>query len=232
MSLLRGLGVTVHYPLEQTCCGQMHVNTGYPREAIPLIGNFVEQFADASTIVTPSGSCAALIREYYPQLAQQYGDPALADACRKIAGRTFELTEFLYDALEVTDVGAYFPAAITYHPTCHSLRGLRLGDRPTRLLEAVEGGRLIDLPAAEECCGFGGTFALKNHDVSADMLSSKIDSIGATGAEFVVAADNSCLMHIGGGLSRLDSGVQVVHIAEVLASTRESPYPSFMSSSI
>jgi L-lactate dehydrogenase complex protein LldE len=201
----------------------MHVNTGYPRQALPLVRNHVDTFAGYEAVVVPSGSCTAAIRHQHAQLARAAGDAALAEAADDTARRTYELSEFLVDVLGVTDVGAYFPHRVTYHPTCHSLRLLRVGDRPRRLLEGVRGLELVELPQAESCCGFGGTSALKNADVSAAMLADKMAAISATGADVCTAGDASCLMHIGGGLARLHAGPRTLHLAEILASTQEQP---------
>ncbi|MFJ7147447.1 (Fe-S)-binding protein [Streptomyces sp. NPDC100445] len=225
--LLNRLGVDVDFPTGQTCCGQAHYNTGYRHQAEPLARHFAEVFGGYEAIVTPSGSCGAMVRELYPRLgerarAEERGD-ALARTLAPVVPRTYELTEFLVDVLGVTDVGAYYPHKVTYHPTCHGLRGLGLGDRPRRLLTAVRGLELAELPGADECCGFGGTFAVKNPDVSAAMGADKIRNAEATGAEVLCAADNSCLMHLGGMLSRLRTGLRPVHIAEILASTEEEP---------
>jgi L-lactate dehydrogenase complex protein LldE len=221
--LLERLGHDVELPLQQTCCGQMHVNTGYPCQALPLVRNHVDTFAAYEAVVVPSGSCTAAIRHQHAQLACAAGDAALAEAADDTARRTYELSEFLVDVLGVTDVGAYFPHRVTYHPTCHSLRLLRVGDRPRRLLESVRGLELVQLAQAESCCGFGGTFALKNADVSAAMLADKMAAISATGAGVCTAGDASCLMHIGGGLARLHAGPRTLHLAEILASTQEQP---------
>jgi L-lactate dehydrogenase complex protein LldE len=222
IALLRRLGHDVDLPLSQTCCGQMHVNTGYPRQALPLVRSYVQTFDGYDAIVAPSGSCTGAIRHQHAELAEQAGDLALAETARAVAAKTFELSEFLVDELGVTDVGAYFPHRVTYHPTCHSLRLLRVGDRPYRLLRAVRGIDLVELPSADSCCGFGGTFALKNSDVSTAMLADKMRGILDTGAGVCTAGDASCLMHIGGGLSRLRTGVRTVHLAEILASTQSS----------
>nr|WP_307854218.1 (Fe-S)-binding protein [Nocardioides palaemonis] len=219
--LLRRLGVDVDFPAAQTCCGQPMVNTGYLDEAVPVVRTFVDAFAGYDAIVTPSGSCAGSARHQHSIVAERSGDPALAAAVAKTGPRTHELTEFLVDVLGVTDVGAYFPHRVTYHPTCHSLRMLGVGDRPTRLLEAVRGIELVDLPHATECCGFGGTFAVKNADTSVAMGADKARHVRDTGAEVLVAGDSSCLMHVGGVLSRQRAGVRVMHLAEVLASTEE-----------
>lgn len=217
--LLRRLGVDVEFPAAQTCCAQPMVNTGYLDEAVPVVRTFTEAFAGYDVIVTPSGSCAGSVRHQHRLVARRAQDPALARAVAETAPRTYELSEFLVDVLGVTDVGAYFPHRVTYHPTCHSLRMLGVGDRPRRLLEAVRGLRLVDLPHAEECCGFGGTFAVKNADTSVAMGADKARHVGDTGAEILVAGDNSCLMHVGGLLSRQRSGVRVMHLAEILAAT-------------
>ncbi|WP_030418973.1 (Fe-S)-binding protein [Streptomyces sp. SCSIO 75703] len=221
--LLTRLGVEVGFPMGQTCCGQAHYNSGYRHEAEPLAVRFAEVFRDYEAIVTPSGSCAAMVRELYPRLgararAEGRGG-ALAATLAPVVPRTYELTEFLVDVVGVTDVGAYYPHTVTYHPTCHGLRSLGLGDRPRRLLEAVRGLELVELPGAGECCGFGGTFAVKNPDVSAAMGADKVRHAVSTGAEVLCAADNSCLMHLGGTMGRLGTALRPVHIAEILATT-------------
>jgi L-lactate dehydrogenase complex protein LldE len=195
------------------------VNTGYLDEAVPAVRAFAEAFEGYDAVVTPSGSCAGSVRHQHHIVARRSGDPALTASLAEIGPRTYELTEFLVDVLGVTDVGASFPHAVAYHPTCHSLRMLGVGDRPTRLLREVRGLRLVDLPGAAECCGFGGTFAVKNADTSVAMGFDKARHVVGTGAQVLVAGDNSCLMHIGGLLSRQRSGVRVMHLAEVLAST-------------
>jgi L-lactate dehydrogenase complex protein LldE len=219
VALLERLGHQVEFPMRQTCCGQMHVNTGYPAQAVPLVRNYVDAFAGYEAIVAPSGSCVGAIRHQHAQLADKAGDATLSAAARETAARTYELSEFLVDVLGVTDVGATFPHRVTYHPTCHSLRLLRVGDRPYRLLQEVRGLDLVELPDAESCCGFGGTFALKNPDVSAAMLGDKMGNVLETGAEVCSAGDSSCLMHIGGGLARLHTGTRTLHLAEILAAT-------------
>jgi L-lactate dehydrogenase complex protein LldE len=221
VAVLTRLGHEVDFPMQQTCCGQMHVNTGYPRQALPLVRNYVEAFADYEAIVAPSGSCVGAVRHQHAELAEQAGDTRLAERARETAARTYELSELLVDVLGVTDVGAYFPHRVTYHPTCHSLRMLRVGDRPYRLLRAVRGLKLLELPEAESCCGFGGTFALKNAAVSEAMLADKMRHVLSTGARVCSAGDSSCLMHIGGGLTRLGAGARTMHLAEILASTDE-----------
>jgi L-lactate dehydrogenase complex protein LldE len=200
-------GVEVDFPREQTCCGQMHFNAGHVDEARTLARRFVEIFDRYEAIVTPSGSCAAHVRAHIPKLVPDD---------RGVPGRTRELSELLVERGPV-DLGSSFRGSLAYHPTCHSLRLLRLGDRPLSLLRAVAGVELVELPDAEECCGFGGTFAVKNVDVSSAMLDAKLDSIVASGADTVCACDASCLLHIGGGLRRRGSHVRPVHLAEVLA---------------
>jgi L-lactate dehydrogenase complex protein LldE len=219
--ILERLGHKVEFPLEQTCCGQMHFNTGYQREAIPLVRRFVEVFSPYEAVVAPSGSCVGMVRELYPMAAERAGDSRLAEKVDTLAPRVFELSEFLVKRLGVTDVGAYYPHRVTYHPTCHSLRMLKVGDAPLDLLRSVRGMDLVELPEAKECCGFGGTFAVKNADTSAAMLSDKVRRILDIEAEVCTAGDNSCLMHIGGGLRRGRAGVEIVHLAEILSSTGE-----------
>jgi L-lactate dehydrogenase complex protein LldE len=217
VDVLERLGVDVDFPEEQTCCGQMHWNSGYQLEAAPLARRFVRTFADAEAIVCPSASCAGMVREAYPRLAGLTGDDEFARASADLIARVYELTEFLVDVLGVEDVGASFPHRVTYHPTCHSLRGLHVGDRPLRLLRAVHGIDLVDLDEAGECCGFGGTFAVKNADTSIAMLSDKVRHVLDTRAEVCAAADASCLMHIGGALRRQRTGTRTMHLAEILA---------------
>jgi L-lactate dehydrogenase complex protein LldE len=222
--LLERLGHTVEFPEAQTCCGQMHYNTGYQREALPIVRHFVEVFRDADVVVSPSASCVGMVREMYGHAAELAGDAELAREVEALAPKVFELSEFLVKKSGVEDVGAYFPHRVTYHPTCHSLRAIRVGDAPLRLLRAVRGIDLVELPRAAECCGFGGTFAVKNADTSMAMLGDKVRSVLETRAELCAAADNSCLMQIGGALHRQRAGIGVVHLAEILASTEAEPY--------
>ena len=219
VAVLSRLGVEVEVPAAQSCCGQMHINTGYARDALPIVRHHTETFAGFDAVVAASGSCVGAVRHQHADLAREYGDHALADQCAAGATHTYELSEFLIDVLGVTDVGAYFPHRVTYHPTCHSLRILRVGDKPLRLLRAVKGIDLAELPAADSCCGFGGTFALKNSEVSAAMLQDKLANVAMTGAQWCSTSDSSCLMHIGGGLSREgDGAAQPIHLAQILAS--------------
>ncbi|MGY1744265.1 (Fe-S)-binding protein [Blastococcus sp. SYSU D00695] len=229
-TLLQRLGHEVVVPPGQACCGQMHVNTGYRREAVPVVANHVRAFTGDGpsaydAIVAPSGSCVASIHHQQAMVARRAGEHGLADDAQALAARTYELSQFLVDVLGVTDVGASYPHRVTYHPTCHSLRLLRVGDRPLRLLRAVRGLELVELPRAESCCGFGGTFAVKNADTSTAMLTDKMTDVLSTRSEVCTAGDASCLMHIGGGLSRLRSGTRTVHLAEILASTEEAVTP-------
>jgi len=203
VELLERLGHEVAFDPAQTCCGQMHGNSGYAGEGEALAERLERVFGGERLIVSPSASCVAYLREHRPALR----------------GRLFELTELLTDVLGVEDVGAVFPHRVTYHPTCHSERLLELGDRPQRLLRAVRDLELVELPEALECCGFGGTFAVKNADTSMAMLTDKLRRVLDTRAEVCVAADTSCLMHIGGALRRQRAGVRTLHLAEVLAAT-------------
>ncbi|MFC9331010.1 (Fe-S)-binding protein [Kitasatospora sp. NPDC057015] len=221
--VLERLGHTVDFPQEQTCCGQMHFNTGYRTDAMPLVRRFADTFAEYDAVVTPSASCAGMVRDNHPALAARYAPPALQQQVAELVPRVYEFTEFLTDVLDVTDVGAVFPHRVAYHPTCHSLRALRLGDRPYRLLSAVRGLDLLPLRDPEECCGFGGTFAMKNSDTSAAMLADKTADVITTVPDVLCAADNSCLLHIGGGLSRQGSKVRTLHLAEILAATEGDP---------
>ncbi|MDO4716662.1 MAG: (Fe-S)-binding protein [Propionibacteriaceae bacterium] len=219
VKVLERLGCTVEFPKDQTCCGQMLTNTGYFKQALPTVKNYVRAFGDYDYIVGPSGSCIGAVRHQHPMLAEHAGDAKLKAESEELVKRTYDFTEFLVDVLGVTDVGAYFPHRVTYHPTCHSVRVAHVGDRPTRLLRAVRGIDLVALPGAEQCCGFGGTFSVKNPDVSVAMGADKAHHVMETGAEFLVTGDNACLMHIGGILHRMNSGIKTIHLAEILART-------------
>jgi L-lactate dehydrogenase complex protein LldE len=219
VTLLERLGHQVVVPDGQTCCGQMHVNTGYQADALAVVRHHVQVFEDCEVVVAPSGSCVGSVRHQHARVARRAGDEALARRAEAVAARTYELSELLVDVLGVEDVGASFPHRVTYHPTCHSLRMLRVDDKPLRLLRNVRGMELVELPQAESCCGFGGTFALKNAETSTAMLSDKMRHVVGTGAEVCTAGDSSCLMHIGGGLSRMRTGVRTLHLAEILAAT-------------
>ena len=223
VKVLERLGCRVEFPRKQTCCGQIFTNTGYAAEAVPLVRGFVDTFAAYDAVVAPTGSCVGAIRHQHHDLAAREGDAALGRRVDALSAKVFDLSEFLVDVLGVTDVGAYFPHRVTFHPTCHSLRVAGVGDRPQRLLKAVRGLTFVELPHQQECCGFGGTFSLKNSDVSIAMATDKVRHVRETGAELLVAGDNMCLMNMGGVLSRQRAGVRTLHLAEVLASTEEDP---------
>jgi L-lactate dehydrogenase complex protein LldE len=201
VEVLERLGHEVVFPAEQTCCGQMHLNSGHVDEADALARRFAAIFAEYDVVVSPSSSCVGTVREHYGN------------------ANVFELSELLVHRLGVDDVGAAFPHRVTYHPTCHSLRVTKVGDAPLRLLRNVRGLDLVELPRAEECCGFGGTFSIKNPETSSAMLADKCASVEQTHADFCTALDPSCLLQIGGGLSRRGAGARPVHLAQILAST-------------
>jgi L-lactate dehydrogenase complex protein LldE len=219
VEVLERLGHTVDFPAGQTCCGQMHYNTGYQAEAMPLLERFVAQFKGSEAVVVPSSSCVAMMRDHYPKMAAELAEPGLKRDVAELLPRVFEFSEFLTKRLGLTDVGAYYPHRVTYHASCHGLRNLGLGDGPQQLLRAVRGIDLVELQGLEQCCGFGGTFAVKNAEVSSAMLAEKTNAILNTRAEACTACDNSCLMHIEGALHRQRTGVRTVHLAEILAST-------------
>jgi L-lactate dehydrogenase complex protein LldE len=203
VEVLERLGHEVVFPEEQTCCGQMHANSGYREQADGLASHLAAVLAPYEVVVSPSSSCVGYLREHVPELG----------------GRLFELSELLVDELGVEDVGASFPHRVAYHPTCHSLRVAHVGDAPLRLLRAVRGLELVELRDASECCGFGGTFSIKNAAVSSAMVADKCARVEESGADVCTAVDPSCLLNIGGALSRRGSGVTVRHLAEILAST-------------
>lgn len=215
--VLERLGHIVEFNPAQTCCGQMHWNTGYMREAGPIIRHFIETFRDAETICIPSSSCVAMIRDHYAKAAQESTDGQFMAEVDALIPRVFEFSELLVNRLGIENVGAVFPYRVTYHASCHSLRSLQLGDIPLRLLRQVSGLTLCDLEGIDQCCGFGGTFAIKNADVSSAMLADKTRSVVNTGAEVCTAVDNSCLMHLFGGLHRQGTGIRTAHLAEILA---------------
>src|SRR5271156_4415516 len=219
VQLLERLGHEIDFPFEQTCCGQMHYNTGYQAQAFPIMRRFVEIFKDAEAVCIPSSSCVAMIREHYLKMAEASGEPGLVHSVAILLPRIYELTELLVKKLEVEDVGACYPHRVTYHASCHSLRSLGLSDLPLRLLRKVRGIDLVELQNIDRCCGFGGTFAIKNSDVSAAMLDDKLRCVKDTCAEVCTAVDNSCLMHMFGGLHRQGAGIKTLHLAEILAST-------------
>ncbi len=223
VTLLERLGIGIDFEPRQTCCGQMHANTGFRAEAFSLAKRFVRLYQDAEAVVIPSSSCVAMMREQYAGLLEELGNEGLRGQFRALLPRVYELSEFLIDRLGVEDVGAYFPHRVTYHASCHGLRSLHLGDRPARLLAKVRGLDLAPLENLDRCCGFGGTFSVKNGEVSSAMLAAKLQDVLATRAEFCTALDNSCLMHLGGALHRQYAGMRTIHMAEILASTEATP---------
>ena len=223
VSLLEKLGVQLDFHPKQTCCGLMHANSGFRGEAFSQAKRLVHLYRDTETIVVPSSSCVAMIRDQYPGLIDELGNDSLRKEFAALLPRIFELSEFLIDRLGVEDVGAYFPHRVTYHASCHGVRVLHLGDRPYRLLAKVRGLDLATLPNVDRCCGFGGTFSVKNAEVSSAMLAVKLQDVVSTGAEYCTALDNSCLMHLGGAMHRQYAGMKTIHLAEILASTQASP---------
>ena len=214
VKVLRRLGYGVDYPEGQTCCSQPAFNTGYWDEARPCAEHFVRVFKGADVIVCPSGSCTTMVRNFYADLLSK---SALRDEAIAVASRTFELSEFLVKVEGVTEVGAAFPHTVTYHASCHGLRELKLREEPLQLLRQVKGLTLVEMTRAEECCGFGGTFAAKFPDISAAMGTSKAECVAATGAEFVTAIDPSCLLHMEGILGKRKSSARTIHLASILA---------------
>ncbi|MGA7342765.1 MAG: (Fe-S)-binding protein, partial [Terracidiphilus sp.] len=223
VALLERLGVELDFQPQQTCCGQMHANTGFRSEAYSQARRFVRLYQNAENVVVPSSSCVAMIRDQYPGLFEELGNEELRRQFEALLPRVYELSEFLIDRLCAEDVGAYFPHRVTYHASCHGLRALNLGDRPGRLLGKVRGLDLVALPNLDRCCGFGGTFSVKNGEVSSAMLAVKLQDVLSTRAEFCTALDNSCLMHLGGAMHRQYAGMKTIHMAEILASTESVP---------
>jgi len=213
--VLERAGFEVDFPEEQTCCGQPAFNTGYRAEARDVARHFLRVFRDAEYIVIPSGSCTGMIEQHYPELFKK--DPVWLEQVNRIRPRIWEFTKFLTEVAGVEDVGARFERVVTFHDSCHALRQLGIKDGPRRLLANVRGLTLREMTPAEECCGFGGTFAVKFPDLSTAMAKAKVDAIAATGAEYVVGVDASCLMQIQGALSRARLPIRTIHIAEVLA---------------
>lgn len=229
VAILERLGHEVVFPSGQACCGQMHVNSGYFKEAHAVVANHVRSFDtdDYDVAVAPSGSCVASVKHQHGQVARRCGDAALEARAVVVGAKTYELSQLLTDVLGVENaaeqLGSHFPHKVTYHPSCHGMRLLKLEDRQSNLLKSVGGIEMVELEQADQCCGFGGTFSMKNADVSTAMMEDKITNIASTGAQLCTGGDASCLMHIGGGLSRQGSPVRTLHFAEILASTLENP---------
>lgn len=215
VAVLERLGLTLDCPADHTCCGQPAFNSGYTREARAAARRFVEVFEDAGTIVSPSGSCVNMVRHHYPELFRE--EPAWLERAQAIAARTFEFTEFLVDVLKVEDLGAVRPGRVTYHDSCHLLRGLRVQEQPRRLLRRVSGLELVEMKDCDYCCGFGGAFAIKYPDISGAMVYDKVDKILAAGVDTVVGCDTGCLLNIAGAAARRGLSLKTLHIAEVLA---------------
>jgi L-lactate dehydrogenase complex protein LldE len=216
LDLLDRHGVSAEFPESQTCCGQPAFNSGFTADARAVAERFLDVFEPFDRIVTPSGSCAAMIRHYYPQL---FHDTPRAATAQRLAASTFELTAYLADERGVTDIGSTLPHPVraTLHDACHGLRGLNLHAQPRKLLATVKNLTLTEMQGADQCCGFGGLFAVKMSDISGAMLKDKLACIDATDADVVITGDASCMMHMNGGLSRAGSRKRVVHMAEALA---------------
>jgi L-lactate dehydrogenase complex protein LldE len=215
VTLLRRLGVTVEFPRGQTCCGMPLFNSGYHHDAALVAARTVGLFAGAEHVVVPSGSCAWMVKTEYPGLLKE--DRALKASAEALARKTYELSQFLVDVLGVSDVGSSFRGKVTYHDSCHLLRGLGESRAPRRLLKGVRGCELVELPGSDECCGFGGSFSVRLPEVSSAVLDKKLANAEGTGVDCLVACDAGCLMQIGGGLTRRNSRVRAVHLAQILA---------------
>ncbi|VEI12735.1 (Fe-S)-binding protein [Trueperella bialowiezensis] len=226
--LLERLGCRVVFPREQTCCGQMFTNSGYFDKGLATVTPFLEAFEPYEYIVAPSGSCVGSVREQFPMLTTWADDAALGSRVDSLMPRVYDISEFIVDVLGTTDVGAYFPHSVTYHPNCHSLRVAQIGERAEDLLRGVEGLRYVELPEKTQCCGFGGTFSLKNSDVSIAMANDKADHIESTNVDYVATGDTGCLLNFGGVLKRRGSAPQPIHIAEILASVKTPAYAGGM----
>lgn len=212
--LLDHLGVELDFPEGQTCCGQPAFNSGYRNEAREVAKTLIEAFDKSEYVIGPSGSCVGMIQHYYPMLFE--GDPKWEDRAKRLVNKTYELTQFIVNVIGKTNIGAHYEATATYHPSCHATRILGVKNEPMALLKEVQGLKLIDLPFKEDCCGFGGTFAVKMHDVSGAMVAEKAQHVQETGAEVLVGVDMGCLMNIGGRLRYEGAPVKVKHLAELL----------------
>jgi L-lactate dehydrogenase complex protein LldE len=217
VEILRKQGVTLDCPTDQTCCGQPAFNSGYRREARTAARHFIQVFENAEIIVCPSGSCVNMVRHHYPQLFQ--AEPRWLQRAQALAVRTYEFSEYLVDVLGVENVGARYRGRVTYHDSCHLLRGIGVKEQPRALLRQVEGAEFIEMERSDQCCGFGGAFSVKYADISTAMVIEKVKFIVESGADTVVGCDMGCLMNIQGMLSRMGSAVKVMHIAQILGST-------------
>mgnify|MGYP003563289555 CR=1 FL=1 len=215
VALFNRLGISVRCPANQTCCGQPAFNAGHRKAAGAAARRFIQIFEDADVIVCPSGSCVAMVRHHYPELFKD--DQKWLDRAAGVGRKTFELSQYLVDVLGIEDVGASYPGKVTYHDSCHLLRGLGVADQPRRLIRNIRHAELVEMKAADRCCGFGGTFAVKYPDISVAMVDEKISNIIASGADTVTGCDISCLMNIQGRLSRIGSPVKTMHLAQLLA---------------
>jgi L-lactate dehydrogenase complex protein LldE len=215
VTVLRKLDVSMSYPENQTCCGQPAFNAGYRTEARSAARRFIEIFETAEMIVCPSGSCVHMVRHHYPFLFQK--DPDWLQRARKVADRTYEFTEFLVDVLKVDDLQASYDGTVTYHDSCHLLRGIGVSEQPRQLIRNVRGANFVEMVDSDYCCGFGGSFSVKYPDISAAMLEDKVRNIKDSGADLVVGCDTGCLMNIQGMLSRKNLPIKTMHIAQLLA---------------
>jgi len=215
VELLERLGCEVEFPESQVCCGQPAYNSGYVKESKEAMKKMIETFSDAEYVVSPSGSCAFMFHEYPHIFA---GDPVWEPKAKQLAEKTYELTQFIVGVLKIEDVGARFEGTATYHTSCHMTRLLGVKEPPMILLKNVKGLKFTELPGKEQCCGFGGTFSVKNAQISEQMVDEKVGHVEETGAEYLIGADGACLMNIGGRMERLGKPVKVLHIAEVLNS--------------
>lgn len=211
--LLARYGVSLQFPTVQTCCGQPAYNSGYWKEARESARTILDAFEDSDFVISPSGSCTGMIH-HYPKLFED--DPVMLERANRLQNKSYEFTQFLVQVLGVTDVGAVFPYKVTYHPSCHGSRILGVKDEPKALLDHVRGLELVPLPFAEDCCGFGGTFAVKMADISGAMVTEKVDHVLESEAEVLVGLDMACLMNIAGNLHYRNKPVRVMHLAELL----------------
>ena len=221
VNVLRRLGVEVDFPMDQTCCGQPLYNAGFAKQSRKLAKRVLESFKESEYVVVPSGSCAAMMKVFFPDLFRD--DPTLSNQAEALAGKVYEFSQFLNDVVGVDQAVGSQAGTVTYHPSCHLLREMDVKDQPLAVLGRVQGLRVEELPNAETCCGFGGSFAIKFPHISEGMLGDKISNIEATGAETVVSCDMGCLMNIEGALTRKGSSIKVRHLAEILDQAELSP---------